>query len=427
MKSKIIRTIINHVFLLVGGALLGLLLLLLVYCLPTAPIKEHVYLSLPMLEREFETENLLEEFPATFMGGFTDCLMLQNAIYESEEHSTLEQVLRMYRGESGTGEGWAPGYSLIDYLEGTKQPREEAYSRYWHGYLVVLRPMLFLTTFTSLRVLAAWVQLVLVGAVLLACSGQKETFLGWAFLLSVPFLYYFCLYTSLSLSICFYVLTVALIVQLKADTALRRRGWYGYFFLLVGMAAAYFDFLTYPLVTLGFPLCVYLYLGREDWKRTFRGLAAGSLEWGLGYLGLWSLKWVIADLFTGSSTVKDGVATLLERTGRAEEQSVISGFLSVVGQNMSVYGNWGFYLLILGILFWLGYQILRNRNRITGDGVKSAGILLLVALYPFVWFFFTQNHSMEHWVYTYKILSVTVFAGICAVGRMFCREEDHGE
>ena len=106
----------NHIFLLAGGTLTGFLLLLLVYCIPVAPMQEHVYLSLPMLEKEFDAPEMIEGFPGSLTGSFTDCLMLENAIYHSDSHTVLEQILHMYRGESGTGDGWAPGYSLVDYM-----------------------------------------------------------------------------------------------------------------------------------------------------------------------------------------------------------------------------------------------------------------------------------------------------------------------
>lgn len=163
MVKRVLRSIRNHVILLITGTVLGVALLLTVYSLPTDIMREHVCQSLPMLEREFESENLIVEYPGTFMGAYTDCLMLENAVYESGEHSMLDQVLCMYRAESGMGAGWAPGYSLIDYLEGRPQPAEVTYSRYWHGYLVVLKPLLLVTSFTTIRLIASCTQLILLG------------------------------------------------------------------------------------------------------------------------------------------------------------------------------------------------------------------------------------------------------------------------
>lgn len=418
MRKQILGIVGKHVIMLLAGTAAGILLLCLAYCLPVEPMRVHVYQSLPMLEREFGMENLIDEFPGTFVGSFTDCLMLENAVYQSEEHSMLEQILCMYRAESGTEIGWAPGHSLVDYLEYRPQPVEVAYSRYWHGYLVVLKPFLLLTTFTSIRLIAAWVQLLLMGGAFLACSRKGGKFLGAAFLVSVPFLYYFSLFASLSLSICYYILTAALLVQLKWGDRIADRGWYGEFFLLTGMVTSYFDFLTYPLVTLGFPLCAYLFMSRGRWLDQFRRMVVCSVEWGIGYTGLWAMKWIVAEIFTGEKVIADGLQALLERTDTMEDGSMISGYPAVLWGNMEMFANWSFGLLAAGIILWLCSCIVRHRRRITRESILNSAVIFLVALYPFAWFFFTQNHSAEHALFTCKILSVTVFAGVCAVGKL---------
>ena len=291
MKKKVFaKAIRNHIILLAAGAIAGLILLVLVHLLPIEPMREHVYWSMDMIEREFDNEILIDGYRSTLTGNFTDCLMLEHAVYSSEEHSLLEQVLHMYRGESCPPEtagqaGWWPGQSLKDYLTGVPQPREVSYSRYWHGYLVLLKPLLLLTSFNTIRLLQSAVQLILAGCVVMALCRKGAYPLAKAFLLSLPFLFFVSTYASLSLSICFYVMTAAALIQLKADGLLARRGWYGLFFMAVGMATVYFDFLTYPLVTLVYPLGIYLYFHGGTPGKGIRGMVGNSAEWGIGYGG----------------------------------------------------------------------------------------------------------------------------------------------
>lgn len=120
--AKIIK---EHVVILITGAILGLAALLLVHLMPVYPMREHVYWSMEMIEKEFDDEVLIPGYRSTLTGNFTDCLMLEHAVYSSEEHSLLEQVLHMYRAESYTPsseedeDGWWPGHSLKNYLVGT--------------------------------------------------------------------------------------------------------------------------------------------------------------------------------------------------------------------------------------------------------------------------------------------------------------------
>lgn len=62
--------------------MIGLLLLFLVHLFPVSGMKEHVYWSLEMIEQEFEDEIVVDGYPSTMTGNFTDCLMLQYAIYD---------------------------------------------------------------------------------------------------------------------------------------------------------------------------------------------------------------------------------------------------------------------------------------------------------------------------------------------------------
>lgn len=207
-------------------------------------------------------------------------------------------------------------------------------------------------------------------------------------------------------------------MQLKWGEKLSIKGWYRGYFLLLGMVTSYFDFLTYPLVTLGFPLCVYLYLSREKWMEQSRNMVIYSMEWGIGYAGLWVMKWIAAEIFTGEKVISDGVQALLHRTDTMGGATLLSGYPGVLWDNISMYANWGFGLLAAGIVIWLVFHMLKNRKKINRKSVLNGVPLLLVALYPFVWFFFVQNHSAEHALFTCKILSVTVFAGICAMGKI---------
>lgn len=425
-KKRVTKLIVNHIILLTAGALSGLIALLLVHLLPVSPMQSHVYWSLEMIEKEFSDEVLIDGYRSTLTGNFTDCLMLEHAVYSSKEHTLLEQVLHMYRRESynppegGDEDGWQPGNSLKDYLIGAPQSREVSYSRYWHGYLVLLKPLLLLTSFNTIRLFQSAVQLILAGWVVMALCQRKAYPLAKAFLLSLPFLFFVSTYASLSLSICFYVLTAAILVQLKMDRLLSRRGWYGLFFLMVGMATVYFDFLTYPLVTLVYPLGIYLYFHGSTFKKDIIGIIKNSVEWSIGYVGMWAAKWILADCLTGSTCIQDAVETIFIRTGSAQGYSKIGGFFSVLAKNFQPFLNWCYILIaiLFAVLFFAGMS--KTFFRKIKSNLPGAASYFLLASYPFVWFFLTQNHSEQHWQFTCRILAASVFAvisGCCVLLR----------
>lgn len=417
MAKHFLRTVRNDLLLVVIGAVLGSIALLLAHLLPVGPMQEHVYWSLPMIEKEFEDEVVVTGYRSTLTGNFTDCLMLEYAVYEPKEHSVPEQILHMYRSESCGSEGnWWPGHSLKDYLENTPQPREVEYARYWHGYLVVLKPLLLLTSFNTIRLLNSALQLWLVGCIVMAFCRKNAMSLAKGFLVSVPFLFFVSTYASLSLSICFYIMALSLLIQLRFDPLFCNKNWYLFFFLAVGMATSYFDLLTYPLVTLVFPLCVYIYLHGEKIGSDLQKVGQYSLQWFAGYMGLWASKWILADWFTGSSIVQDAVSTLMTRTGSAAGYSRMIGFISVLQKNIHPYGNWCYVILAAIALVMLLSQMPKQRIRLRS--LQKAVPYMFLALYPLIWFFVAQNHSEQHWQFTCRIFACSVFAAYAGCERI---------
>ena len=320
----------------------------------------------------------------------------------------------MFRGESyyeeGNEEGWQPGESLRDYLGGASQPREVEYGRYWHGYLVILKPLLLLTSVNTLRLINSAFQLFCVGGILILLTKKNAEKLAAAFLFSLPFLYYVSSFASLSLSICLCLMLCEILFQVCMDEKLCRRGRYAEFFLIMGMLTSYFDFLTYPLITLGYPLCVYCYFHMDDKvEKQIKKVLFYSVEWGIGYAGMWAEKWVLSDLLSDSHVIQDAWENIRTRTGSAAEYSRLEGFFHVVGRNVKMYGNWCYVLIAVWVIVFVAICVRKGkmiRRRITAQ----IGSYALIALYPFFWYFLIENHSEQHWLFTCRILAISVFA-----------------
>ncbi len=95
------------------------------------------------------------------------------------------------------------------------------------------------------------------------------------------------------------------------------------------------------------------------------------------------------------------------------------GFFYVIKRNLSMYQSFGFVLLTIAILGVLGYLVYQNRKTaFCKDAVLKGLVMAIVAFMPFAWFFVTQNHSEQHYMYTCKILAICAFGAVCTVGKM---------
>ena len=392
----------------------GFVLLLLVHLLPTNPMKSNVISSKDSIIAEGQNELVIDDYNATLTGNFTDCIMLQLSIYD-EGHSALDQAMNLYRNEVGHEEEWCPGLSLVDYLNGSPTRLEVAYPRYWHGYLVFLKPLLLFTSFNSIRLINAGLQLILLAASLILFAKKGHSKLAFSFAASLPFMFFFSSFASLSLSICMYIMLFEMLLIALFDEKLAKDEGYMTFFLLAGCATAYFDFLTFPLATLAFPLIAFLALNEGGMKKSYLSILKYSLTWGIGYVFMWASKWIIALIFTGKNTLSDAVNTISARTSSAGDGGRIAGYIKVLKSNLSPFANRAFALLILLLGAIVLVLIIKNGLKKYFDGFAKRIPVLLIGLIPFAWYFVASNHSFEHAAFTCRNLAIFVFAIVFAL------------
>ena len=147
-------------------------LLLAAYALPGGPVRDHVYTSAQTIAEE----GLYPEyfgFKLFQMDNYTDTVMLfeaasadeappltammTNTAYNVNNFETLAEDLQWYiEKDLSTGAQRTDAPALVPF----------SYARYWHGYLIWLRPLLLVTTITGVRIVQYAVLLALLAAVL---------------------------------------------------------------------------------------------------------------------------------------------------------------------------------------------------------------------------------------------------------------------
>lgn len=409
------KTIRNCIFLLLTGILAGFILLVAVFALPKQAMLYNVQESVGTLQSDFEHEEVVYGYSATLTGIFTDSLMLHSAVYEAEGRNVLEQAMGIYRGELSE-EYWIPGEAVVRYAIGETLPYEESYARYWHGYLVLLKPLLMVFNLANLRLLGTVLQPLLLGVVLWLFYKREKIQYGLAYGITVLCMIPVSMQLSLSLSVCQYITFGVLILQLCRHEKMEEKKQYPELFLMTGMLVSYFDLLTYPFVTLGIPLCVYVVLSGQTLKTQVKKMIGFSAAWAAGYSGMWAAKWILSDVLLGTGVISDALHTLSARTASAQSYNKVTGFLHVVAVNCKPYLNWPYLLLGL-LIFGFGIVCLvRHREKIDRKAFRENSVVFaILSLMPFGWFLVTENHSSEHWMFTFKILSVSIFAFLCWV------------
>lgn len=404
---------------LLASAVLGTLLLTLVFCLPVAQMKEHVAVSTDdMIMDESEiSEDAFSQYIWKEKETYTDTIMVQNAIEKIEGKNVFEHAMWVYHSDLEE-DIWTPEASLQAFCEGdTEQMYLHEYSRYWHGYLIYLKPLLLLFSWKQIVWMGIGVQILLMMAVLIVSLKKKR--IGIAITMFAGFLFMkpILVLISLTMSVCWIITLAVVLYMLLYHDRIEEKKAYPEFFLMVGILTSYFDFLTYPVVTLGFPLCAYFLLKKgADLKENIQKVFGYSICWGIGYAGMWAMKWVIADITLHTGTIKDAVWSIIGRTESIGGRPRMNGGFYVIGLNLQEYG-WEIYPIAVALLLTAVIAVV-----IAGSYKLSAKLVLvklvpfaIIFCIPFAWIIVVQHHSALHARFTFRILSVAVLSICCMI------------
>ncbi len=400
---------------LAAGILLGFLLITASYLLPVDRIQQNVRKSAATVEREGSYPFLYENWRSTRLDNFTDSIMLLLAAYPGDGNAVQNAMLSTYARFADHD----PAQGLVKWATGaTDGYQTHSYARYWHGYLVWLKPLLLFFDYGQIRILNTVLQCLLSALVLFLMFRKGCKRLMLPFLLTALFLTPTALFQSFQFSWVFYVTAAAVLCLLLGFERREAARSFWRLFLFTGMATSYVDFLTYPLITLGVPLALYLAMrGHTSWKTSVADVAGLSLAWGIGYVGMWAGKWALCGLLTGSDVLSTVQGNILARMSNAYMEETFN-WAEVLKRNIEAYNHW----LYLGpfLLCLAGYALLFGREQITLSGGTlrvskqwAGGALLplaLAALIPFAWYFVASNHTYIHYWYAHRTLAVTAFA-----------------
>ncbi len=408
---KTILSIIKYAltFLLVLGFLFSLLVLATL--VPREAIKENMLESAEYMRDGSEYFQIVDFIKASRIDHYADTITLSIAYYLDANNPVKSSMLASYyRKESG---------QMNEFLaEGILQglPENQEYIRYWHGSAAVIR---FLHLFWNIKTIYIIHATLMAGLyfrllILLFKKGMLPEAIAFSLSMIAVSVWYVPL--CLEYTWMFLVMFVATVLSL----CLAEKN-FGIFFLMIGMIAAYLDFLTTETLTLLIPLLFILRIrSRQGIGGNWAITVKSSITWGVGFVGMWASKWVLASVILGENVMP-------YVTGHIDER--LSGYLGVplenyitvaIARNLKClfpyeYGISGAVLVFAFIIVVVIIPVARNKVTIREKINKQIiPLYLLIALVPFIRFAVLRNHSYAHRFFTHRALASTVLA-LCFV------------
>lgn len=387
----------KSILFLLAGVSIGTVLLVAAYMLPVN--MENRDSSYETLEKEgwYPRATVSSMSLATYfhsllpdiLDGGTDRVMLYTALDDSAGNPLL-RAMESYSVYSGS------------------------YTRYWHGYVSVLRPLMLIFDYIEFRIINGLGQLILMLALAFLIGREKGIRYVAMLVTSYVLLMPAALSMSLQFTWVFYISFLGTLVLLRKRSFFAEKNRYLFFFMSLGMLTSYFDLLTYPLVTWGIPLIWWMVMDSSEQREGFwvKRVVCSGLGWIVGYAFMWVMKWTLASLVLGQNVFQTAIneVFILSGTLTEKEYSLFSRF-------EAIYINWKHYgykvyamLLAVWLVWWISGCLLRGWKR---DSRRYA--YLLTGFSSVVWYLVLANHTQVHHFFTYRIFAVSILAFLAIV------------
>ena len=415
------------------------LLLFLVSFIPRSMIAGNLSESTHILQEEGLFQNPHGSDQTWQSDNFTSAIMLN--IMGTSSSGSLDDVLLAPRLAIGDSLEDMSLNSLSVVADGlTEDAPIINYPRYWHGYEVLLKPLLVIFNINQIR----QISLIAVTALstILAVQFAQRRGIAAGLSVTIPLAGFNIVVVCQGLS-----LVMTFLVGLTASVLLAatQKWWSKDWRMIIisaflcGAITNYLDFLCTPLVALGLPLLTFVMCCFDSEamnNKPFEILKVCillSISWAIGYGLLWITKWILCSLVTGYDALGDalGAASMRTSTSGGELPQAISRFDAIKRNVNFAFPWWSKLFILIGSFTALGASIalIARGSRIISRKVLSLALgCVFVALLPIVWYLALSQHSYVHTWFTYRNLMLCACSLILYLSitlPMFRSSEEH--
>ena len=369
-----------------------IVLLLCIRRIPSESVLRNVETSLEIMAEEGDFPKTMGINSIFFQkNNCSDALMIGATICDIDTLTDFQNLLCAPVFPSfETSESVSEGQLLQ--MNNSVPPNYIIYGRYWHGYLLFLKPLL---SFVDIRYIRL-INIILIYSLLIYNTillyKKINIFSGFLFFLANIIVGIVTLPLTIHFFTCFFImhLAVAIILQLPREWLVSYQRM-GLFFFIIGSLTVFFDLLTIPLITFTIPSGVLL-LKLNKWPSSRLVLLVSSM-WALGYGGLWLTKWIIAQIFTDFNMIQNAIGSVNFHSSNVLYDSETGTFT-----------HFRFLILFLCALISFIVSIyLISKSRLYGPNLKKYYNLATLGWIPVLWIFAFQTHSFWHEWFVWRL------------------------
>lgn len=356
---------------------------------------------------------------------YADVILL-NVLWNIKSDDPIVSSLdtKYYDGDDGVTDR-GENYGLFSAVFEDTPPNTD-YSRYWHGSVIFIRPLMLLGDVRVVKLAGIIFALLFLIIDCIMLIKRRQGFAAAALVISFLAVQMYNIRLSLeympTVLICLGMLPFFVSLEKKGDVPLSVLS------VICGTMTAFFDFLTTETLTILIPLIIIMMIrkneGRfEGFKRELATSAKCGVSWVCAYLCTFLVKWNAASIATGENKFTAAISSAEVRVnGEAGELSpVMQMILAPLANISAMFGGYervspaniiaGLFItaaLSAGIFF-----IFRRGEK--GSGKGFAWLMLVLGLVPYLRYIVLNNHSYLHEFFTYRAQAASMLALMGAV------------
>ncbi len=400
MKKQLtyIATFMITIIILIG-------LTTIVNLIPKEAMKKNILESAKYLQKREEKRQKQQQLLAIRTDEYADAITLGIAYGIDKKHPLKSFLYAKYYRENV-----AQTQALMDSVENDIKPNQE-YLRYFHGSILLIKPLLILFSVKQIYMILFIVFLILT-IILLKELWKKAKSL--AILTVISFIMTFMYFTPFTLEYIWNILTMLIVSIIALKIEQKNEQLLPYLFIISGIFTCYFDFLTTETLPCLFPLSLITIIRIKEkrlktGKEAFKFVLKLGIIYFLSYAFSWFTKWLLASIVLKINAMNFVTnQALLRINGQIAEKWSIQA-LNAVKENLYMlvpvcFLKVGklFILILTGIIIADIYIVADKKEK------WIAGVLLFLAVIPIIRYIALSNHSYIHNFFTYRALTVTI-------------------
>lgn len=403
--TPIWKKIIYFLLTMISFIVLAYLSLVLVYCIPTdTNMKENMKNSCDKFQGEVYQHNYMER-RSSLNDIYSDAIFLCIAAEDLTDTPFVEAIKDKFNSPSAA---LYPQYDISKLYDPDnfifedypyQEDYEYDYGRYWHGYLIYLKPLLYFFDYGVIRTILMFSITALFAYLLISVYKVKKY-------LCVPIVivYIFINPVLVGLSLMYFPMTMLAMLYMlfivKFKRWLQNNTHLAITFMIFGAFVNFFDMMSFPFICLFIPLAFYLAISNKSLKDNFISMIFAVIFWAVGYFVMMGTKLLLFGMVCG----EEQFTASLSKAGDwfNTEDSIIA-----IIYNAFYEGTQPLVLFAtLVIILYTIYLIIINRKIY----LKYLIPLILISLAPLAIMFILKHHTEYHLQFSYREFAITIFA-----------------